>query len=145
MLIVKISLVPRTAVSGYTHRLLYTGQQTLKHKDLAIFHQRADVPFFPQSWWSHLHPVRRPSAGRPGEAEVLRWESTVYLLWPFFCEGNKGKYTWKIHRTSLVAQLVKNPPAMQEIWVRSLSWEDPLEKGKATHSSILAWRIPWTV
>ena len=46
---------------------------------------------------------------------------------------------------SLVAQLVKNPPAMQETLVRSLGWEDPLEKGKATHSSILAWRIPWTV
>ena len=43
------------------------------------------------------------------------------------------------------AQLVKNPPAMRETWVRSLSWEDPLEKGKATHSSILALRIPWTI
>ena len=46
---------------------------------------------------------------------------------------------------SLVAQLVKNPPAMRETWVQSLGWEDLLEKGKATHSSILAWRIPWTV
>ena len=46
---------------------------------------------------------------------------------------------------SLVAQLVKNPPAMQETWVQFLGWEDPLEKGKATHSSFLAWRIPWTV
>ena len=45
----------------------------------------------------------------------------------------------------LVSQLVKNPPAVQETWVRSLGWEDPLEKGKATHSSTLAWRIPWTV
>ena len=45
---------------------------------------------------------------------------------------------------SLVAQLVKNMPAMQETWVRSLGWEDLLEKGKATLSSILAWRIPWT-
>ena len=45
---------------------------------------------------------------------------------------------------SLVAQMVKNPPAMQEIWVQSLGWEDPLEKGMATHSNILAWRIPWT-
>ena len=44
-----------------------------------------------------------------------------------------------------MAQLVKNPPAMQETWVWSLGWEDPLEKGKATPSSILAWRIPWTV
>ena len=42
-------------------------------------------------------------------------------------------------------QLVENPPAVQETWVRSLSREDPLEKGKATHSSVLAWRIPWTV
>ena len=47
--------------------------------------------------------------------------------------------------TSLVAQMIKNLPIMQEIWVQSLGWEDPLEKGKATHSSILAWRIPWTV
>ena len=45
---------------------------------------------------------------------------------------------------SLVAQIVKNPPAMQETWVQSLGWEDPLEKGMATHSRILAWRIPWT-
>ena len=45
----------------------------------------------------------------------------------------------------LVAQLVKNPPAMWETWVPSLGWEDLLEKGKATYSSILAWRIPWTV
>jgi len=43
---------------------------------------------------------------------------------------------------SLVAQLVKNLPAMQETWVQSLGWEDPLEKGKVTHSSILVWRIP---
>ena len=42
-----------------------------------------------------------------------------------------------------MAQLVKNLSAMQGTWVRSLGWKDPLEKGKATHSSILAWRIPW--
>ena len=48
---------------------------------------------------------------------------------------------------SLVAQLVKNPSALQETWVQSLGWEDPLENGKATHFSgySLAWRIPWTV
>jgi len=46
---------------------------------------------------------------------------------------------------SLAAQLVKNPPAIRETWVQSLGLKDPLEKGKATHSSILAWRIPWTV
>ena len=43
-----------------------------------------------------------------------------------------------------MAQLVKNLPAMRETWVQSLGWEDPLEKGKTTYSSILAWRIPWT-
>ena len=55
--------------------------------------------------------------------------------------GHPLQHSW----ASLVAQLVKNPPAMQETWVRYLSWEDPLEKGKATHPSILAWRIPWTI
>ena len=55
--------------------------------------------------------------------------------------GYQLQYSW----ASLVAQLVKNPPTMQETWVRSLGCEDPLEKGKANHSSILAWRIPWTV
>ena len=50
------------------------------------------------------------------------------------------QYSW----ASFVAELVKNLPAMQETWVQSLGWEDPLEKGKATHSSILAWRITWT-
>ena len=55
--------------------------------------------------------------------------------------GYPLQYSW----ASFVAQLVKNPPAMQETWVRSLGWEDPLEKEKATHSSIQAWRIPWTI
>ena len=49
------------------------------------------------------------------------------------------------HGASLVVQLVKNPPSMRETWVRFLGWEDPLEKGKATYSSILAWRILLTV
>ena len=44
-----------------------------------------------------------------------------------------------------MAQIVKNLPAMQETWVRSLGWEDPLEKGMATYSSVLAWRISWIV
>ena len=49
-----------------------------------------------------------------------------------------------LHLASQVAQMVKNLPALEETWVQSLVWEDPLEKGMATHSSILAWRIPWT-
>ena len=54
--------------------------------------------------------------------------------------GYPLQYSW----ASPVAQLVKNLPAMRETWVQSLGWEDPLEKGMATHSSILTWRIPWT-
>ena len=54
--------------------------------------------------------------------------------------GYPLQYSW----ASLVAQLVKNPRALRETWVQSLGWENPLEGGMATHSSILAWRIPWT-
>ena len=67
--------------------------------------------------------------------EALDTKANLFLqckLLPFF---------W----VSLVAQLVKNLPVMWETWIRSLGWDDPLKKGKATHSSILAWRIPWTV
>ena len=57
-------------------------------------------------------------------------------IWPYFMACSLG--------ASLVAQRIKCLPAMQETWVWSLGWEDPLEKEMATHSSILAWRIPWT-
>ena len=66
-------------------------------------------------------------------------------------KNEEGKYsaTWlissyDIKKVSLVAQMVKNPPAKQETQVQSLGQEDPLEKGMATHASILAWWIPWT-
>ena len=55
--------------------------------------------------------------------------------------GYPLQYSW----ASRVAQTVKNLPAMQETWVGSLGWEDSLEEGKATHSSILAWRVPWMI
>ena len=54
--------------------------------------------------------------------------------------GYPFQYSW----ASLVAQTVKNPPAIWETWVWSVGWEDPLEEGMTTYSSILAWRIPWT-
>ena len=70
------------------------------------------------------HPVLIPGSGRfPGEGI-----------------GYPLQYSW----ASLMTQLVKNPPAMREMWVRSLGWDDCLEKGKATHSSILEWEILWT-
>ena len=76
--------------------------------------------------------------------------SVDHLL--FLAPDHKGHWTWSPHNNewlhiwaSLVSQLIRNLPTMQETWVRSLGWEGPLEKGKSTLSSILAWRIPWTV
>ena len=74
------------------------------------------------------------NAGHPGSIPGSGRSAGEGISYPL-------QYSW----VSFVAQLVKNLPAMGETWVRSLGWEDPLEKGKATHSSILAWRIPWTV
>ena len=66
--------------------------------------------------------------------------AACFILTPTFHKVGKSYI-----RLPLVAQLIKNSPAMWETWVRSLGWKDPLEKGKSTHYSILAWRIPWTV
>ena len=69
---------------------------------------------------------------------MLKYIYVLYSIYMFIC---------KLHinfKVSLLAQMVKNLPAMQETWVQSLGQEDPLEKGMATHSSILAWRILWT-
>ena len=74
------------------------------------------------------------NAGDPGLIPGSRRSAGEGIGYPL-------QHSW----ASLVAQLVKNLSAMWETWVRSLGWEDPLEKGKATHSSILAWRIPWNV
>ena len=59
--------------------------------------------------------------------------------------GGGKSYPLQYSRASLVAQLEKNPPALQDTWVLSLGWKDPLEKGKATQFNYLAWRIPWPV
>ena len=74
------------------------------------------------------------NAGDPGSIPGSGRSAGEGVGYPF-------QYSW----ASLVAQLVKNPPAMWKTCVQSLGWEDPLEKGKATPSSILAWRIPRTV
>ena len=71
---------------------------------------------------------------------VLELELHLLSVWQTQFGFNISVYPW----ASIVAQLVKNPAAMWETWVQFLHWEDPLEKGMATHSSILAWRIPWS-
>ena len=75
------------------------------------------------------------------QARILEW-----VAFPFSSGCSQPRDQTRVACiASLVAQLVKNPPAMRETWVGSLGWEDPLEKGTTTHSSVLAWRIPWTV
>ena len=88
------------------------------------------------------------------QARTLEWGSLSLLQGIIPTQGsNPGllHYRWIIDLNSftsylpvasLVAQMVKNPPAMQEAWVQFLSWENPLEEGMTTHSSILAWRTP---
>ena len=74
------------------------------------------------------------------------WYSHSFKNFPLFVVIHTVKGLSVVNEgAALVAQQVKNPPAMWEIWVQSLGWEDALEKGKATYSSILAQRIPWTV
>ena len=76
-----------------------------------------------------MEGLKNVREGLEGEGELWRWDPEIIQI---------------LIRASLVAQMVKHLPAMQETWVRSLGWEDPLEKEMATHASILAWEIPWT-
>ena len=97
--------------------------------------QKRQSPPFPQGFPdSSVGKESTCNAGDPGSIPGLGRSPAEGIGYPL-------QYFW----ASLVAQLVKNLPAMPETWVRSLGWEDPLEKEKATHSSILAWRVPWTV
>ena len=82
---------------------------------------------------------------KPQHAKELKSFKSKIFCFAFPAFENDNQLYERGRGASLVAQLVENLPAMQKTWVRSLCWEDPLEKGKATHSSILAWRIPWTV
>ena len=85
----------------------------------------------------HLFRCKEGSQALSAEAPTLMGPSAPTSL----LEQDLRDVYW----APLVVQLVKNQPAMQETWVQSLGWEVPLEKGKATHSSLLAWRISWTV
>ena len=76
--------------------------------------------------------------GRDQYMHFLLFHSAQFKSWVFLV-------IYLLAGASLEAQLVKNPPTMRETWVQPLGWEDPLEKGKATLSSILAWRILWIV
>ena len=86
---------------------------------------------------AHDRSVGKESACNAGDLDSIPGSGTSF--------GEVIGYPLQYFWVCLVAQLVKNLPAIQGTWIRSLGWEDALEKGKATHSSILAWRIPLTV
>ena len=106
-------------LSRFSHVRLCATPETAAHQ------APPSLGFSRQEYWSGVPlPSSIPGSGRsPGEGI-----------------GYPLHNSW----ATLVAHTVKNLPAMQETWVQSLGWEDPLEKGMATHSSILEWRIPWT-
>ena len=105
------------------------------------------------SKWDGLHSACQagfhPSCGPEGVFSFPEWELCYCSFYVPLLPMEFIRFKWFIYRllspVSLVAQLVKNLPSMQETWVQSLGWKDPLEKGKATHSSNAAWRIPWTI
>ena len=91
-----------------------------------------------ETYWASPHSsVGKESACKAGDPGSISGSGRF----PGEAIGYPLQYSW----ASLVAQLLKNPPTMQETWVRSLGLEDPLAKGNATHSNILAWRIPGTI
>ena len=101
---------------------------------------------------SFSHPMKGITFFKPNERSlsapikccvfaVILDNCCIPTSWLFFSDSN----SLMTKRASLIAQLVKNPPAMQDTPVQFLGHENPLEKGQATHSSILAWRIPWSV
>ena len=125
-------------------------------------------------WYNLSHPLLTPSFAFnfPSISVFFQWVGSLYQvdkvldlqlqhqsfqwifrvdflrMWPIWKQG-LYRDNWVTMRplewgASLVTQMVKNPLAMQKTWVQSLGWEDPLKKEMATHSSILAWRIPWT-
>ena len=85
--------------------------------------------------WFNLAPVQRTL-----KSHLQHHSSKTSILWCLAFFMVQLSYPW----ASLVAQMVKNLPAVRETWGPPLGWEDPLEKGTATHSSNLAWKIPWT-
>ena len=94
-----------------------------------------------RTWYHHL--VAQPPGGSAGKESACNAGDPSLIPGSGRSPGEGIRYPLQYYWASLVAQTVRNPPAMWETWVRSVGWEDPLEKGIATHFSILAWRIPW--
>ena len=156
----------------HTHSHIYmpfkksSRMQNLSDYIVFLFKLLDGIPFFvvwkssSLTWCSdptfffHLMVPQLSLASPHSSHPLLLWFRCLSFIWSYsYCFRHQAFAAF--HPTlflsfyhslwaSLIAQLVKNLPAMLETWVSSLGWEDPLEKGKATHSSILFWRIPWT-
>ena len=105
--------------------------------------------FSRQEYWSGLpfpSPKKDPRTPLLLEERLQYRPNTTAISLPAPRQGGGGEFLelTSLCEPNLVAQKAKSLPAMRETWVQSLAWEDPLEKEMATHSSILAWRIPWT-
>ena len=103
----------------------------------------SSMRYCPTHTWNKPRAVTgRRSCERPGTSSPTPGLSSVHVYQSLQLETlRRTNYS---PGTSFVAQTVQNPPVIQETWVRSLGWEDPLENGMAVCSSVLAWRIPWT-
>ena len=121
-----------------------------------VAHQGSlSIEFFSQEYWSRLSFPPPGVLPNPGIKPVSHVSPALHLMWTLYPLSHQEEKTNKPTNkptknlddigASLIAQLVKNLAAMQEIPVLFLTQEDPVKKGMATHSSILAWRTPWTV
>ena len=99
---------------------------------------------FPATLCFHLNPCMSFSSGSAGKESACNAEDPGSISELERSPGERIGYPLQYSWAFLLAQMVKNLPAMQKTLVQSLGWEDPLEKGTVTHSSILAWRIPRT-
>ena len=126
-----------------SHARLFVTPRTVAHQ------APLSMGFSRQEYWSRLSfpsPEDLPNPGIERTSSVSpALQADSLPAKPLRKTTRKWPNAQLTARASLVAQMVKNPPAMEKIWFQSLGWEDPLEKGAATHSGILAWRIPWTV
>ena len=142
--IVAVSIyIPTSSSGGLSFAVFLTfGESLLGHSEQIqdSYHSPGERTSLRKPLQFSLH-LPGSSAGRESACSAGDPDS---MPGPGRSPGGGARYPLQFSWASLVAQMVKNLPAVWEAWVRSLGWEDPLEKGKATHLSVLAWRIPWT-
>ena len=139
------------SVQSSFHSSIQSSQEGILRQGVSIhFLGRPKATTDEKAWVWNLRLLRNPNISTKatlsyytnpnGSNQGLPWDSSSIPG----SERSSGEGIGQYPRASLVAKMVKNPPAMQDTWVQSLGWEDPLEEELETHSSIIAWRILWT-